>query len=68
MIILFMMTKKKYITFFEKQNMLVICEVKYGFLDIFIWFDRVRRALQEYEYQKKFDAVSNTKLEGNQED
>ncbi len=41
--------------------MLVICEVKYGFLDIFIWFDRVRRALLEYEYQKKIDAFSNTK-------
>ena len=37
-------------------------------LDIFIWFDRVRQALQEYEYQKKIDVVSNTKLEGNQKD
>ena len=48
--------------------MFVMSEAKYRFLDIFIWFDRVRRALQEYEYQKKFDAVSNTKLEGNQKE
>jgi hypothetical protein len=43
-------------------------EAKYRFLGIFIWFDRVRRALQEYEYQKNFDAVFNRKLEGNQKD
>ena len=66
MIILFMMTEQKHVTFFENENMLLMCDAKYGFLGIFIWFDRVRRALQEYEYQKKFDAVSNTKLEGNQ--
>jgi hypothetical protein len=41
-------------------------EGKYRFLGIFIWFDRARRALQEYEYQKNSSAVSNTKLEGNQ--
>jgi hypothetical protein len=48
--------------------MLLTSEEKYRFLDIFIWFDRARRALQEYEYQKNSDAVSNTKLEGNQKE
>ena len=48
------MTKQKHVTFFEKQNMLVMSEAKYRFLGIFIWFDRVRQALQEYKYQKKF--------------
>ena len=37
-------------------------------LDIFIWFDRVWQALQEYEYQKNSDAVSNRKFGGNQKD
>ena len=48
--------------------MLLTSEGKYRFLGIFIWFDRVRQALQEYEYQKNSDAVSNTKLEGNQKE
>jgi hypothetical protein len=48
--------------------MLLTSKEKYHFLGIFIWFDRARRALQEYEYQKDFDAVSNTKLEGNQKE
>jgi hypothetical protein len=34
--------------------MCLTSEGKYRFLGIFIWFDRARRALQEYEYQKKF--------------
>jgi hypothetical protein len=38
---------------------------KCRFLDILIWFDRVQRALQEYEYQKNSDSASTTKLEGN---
>ena len=52
----------------QKQNMLLTSEGEYRFLGIFIWFDRAWRALQEYEYQKNSDAVSNTKLEGNQKE
>ena len=46
--------------------MLLTSEGKYRFQGIFIWFDRARRALQEYECQKNSGAVSNSKLEGNQ--
>jgi hypothetical protein len=54
--------------FLQKQNIFIPSEAKYRFLDIFIWFDRVYQAVQEYEYEKKFDAVSSIKLEGNQAD
>jgi len=54
------------VTFFEKKA-LVTSEVKCCFSDIFILFNRVRQALQEYEYQKKnSDRISNTKLGENQ--
>ena len=52
----------------QKQNMLLTSEGKYCFLSIFIRLDRARRVLQEYEYQKNSDTVSNTKLEGNQKE
>jgi len=52
MIILFMMTKHLVRCVLQKQNMLLTSEGKYRFLGIFIWFDRARQALQEYEYKK----------------
>jgi surface polysaccharide O-acyltransferase-like enzyme len=43
---LYFLQKNKYI--------LVLPEVKYCFLDIFVRFDRVGQALQEFEYQQVF--------------
>ncbi len=65
MVILLAMTKYFYVTFFKKQNILVTSVANSCFLDIFIWFERVHWAPQEYEQQKNSDPIFSIKLGGN---
>ncbi len=51
MVILLSTTKYFYLVFFEKTNILVTSIANSCFLDIFIWFDIVRQALQNCIFQ-----------------
>ena len=71
MVILLSLSENSHVTFYVKTKN--ICNVwlikaarKIVFhifsLDIFIWFDRVQQALQEYKYLKKFDPIFQYKI------